>query len=264
MKWIFICLLTAMVNAVAGQSAATAFSPAGKYTGEFNGDHITLELTPVTSNTFTGYMKDSQQTFSVELSSSGHEVSGVAVEPSLGLAFQISGTCDQNTCNLRFAFELLGEVSTMEVLFRKNGAEHSPRTAAANESNSSGAVFPSGAQHPANVAGTWMQEQMYQSGAGDQYMGAGFSSTMTFLPNGTMMDGGSATYISGSNYSGNSSGAGSGILPNIWWYTIDNQFYILVLDQGKYQSAHLGKYYIENNHMLITNPNGEKLLLSRK
>ena len=124
-------------------------------------------------------------------------------------------------------------------------------------------VFPSGASHPQELLGTWTKEELYQSGQGDSYMGASASESMTFLAGGRMAESGSSATISGSNYSGQSSGQGTGVIPGLVWYTIGNQLYLQVTENGQTQNVHLGKYYVENNNMLITGTNGEKILLTR-
>ncbi|HSF89687.1 MAG TPA: hypothetical protein VLA46_09735, partial [Saprospiraceae bacterium] len=95
-------------------------------------------------------------------------------------------------------------------------------------------------------------------------MGAGFSQSMTFLANGQLSEGGSFATMSGSNYSGQSTGQGAGVIPGVKWYTIGNQLYMQVTENGQTQEVHLGRYYVENNNMLITGTNGEKILLKRQ
>ena len=70
--------------------------------------------------------------------------------------------------------------------------------------------------------------------------------------------------MSGSNYSGQSTGQGGGIIPGAAWYTIGNQLYLMFTENGQTQNVALGKYYVEGNNMLLTGSNGEKILLSRK
>ena len=114
------------------------------------------------------------------------------------------------------------------------------------------------------MIGTWTKEELYQSGYGDAYMGAGTSQSMTFLQGGRMAEAGSSSYISGSDYNGQSSDDGGGVIPGVIWYTIGNQLYMQGTENGRTQTVHLGKYYIENNNMLITGTNGEKILLTKK
>jgi hypothetical protein len=95
-------------------------------------------------------------------------------------------------------------------------------------------------------------------------MGAGFSQSMTFLPDGHIAEGASSAYMSGSYYSGQSTGQGSGIIQGLAWYAIGNKLFLQITERGQLQTVQLGTYYIEGNNMLITGTNGEKLLLSRK
>ncbi len=208
-----------------------------------------------------GQMADSYQTYIVQLIKTGTKVTGTATETSLGLQFDIKGQVDGRKLSLTFTIELNGEKNTMDLTFLKDG--DAPQQTPDDDTVIPALVFPSGATHPANVAGTWVKEDTYQSGYGDAYMGAGFSTMMTFLPDGHVAEGGSQAYISGSNYSGQSSGQGSGAVPGLGWYVIGNVFYLQVTDSGKTRNIPIGTYYVEGNNMLITASSSEKLLLTR-
>jgi hypothetical protein len=95
-------------------------------------------------------------------------------------------------------------------------------------------------------------------------MGANFSQSVIFLADGGVVDGGSSARMSGSNYSGKSSEGGSyQAVPGLIWYTKDSQIYFTYTQDGKSQTGSLGKYYIENNNMLVTLANGSKVLFSK-
>lgn len=256
---ILFCLLL-VAACVYSQSPSMSAPLNGTYMAEFGGDVLTLNLKPSNSSTYTGEMKDSQQTYAVELRQKGNTVEGSAVESTMGLVFTITGTTGQDAMSLHFEIDLFGKINSMDIVFTKPGSASS---ASLPDASNSDLTFPAGAEHPQALTGTWTHEQLYQSGYGDNGMSAGFSESMTFLPDGHLAEGGSNTYISGSNYSGQSAGAGSGIVPGVVWYTIGNQLYMIVNENGTTETVHLGKYYIEDGHLLITTLSGEKLLLSK-
>lgn len=242
--------------------AQTSDPVAGHYTASLNEDPLTLILEQQSGDTYTGTMKDSYQTYTMNLRRSGNMITGTATEASLGLQFEVSGQIQGVQLPLRFTVDFMGEKTTMDIAFSKTGPVASP--VSGGPPSLSDIVFPSDATHPGEIMGTWAKEEMYQSGYGDNFMGAGFTQSMTFLPNGRLADGGSAAYMSGSHYSAQSGGQGDGVIPGLAWYTIGNQIYLLAMENGQTQTLHLGKYYVENNHMLITGNNGEKILLSRR
>jgi len=235
----------------------------GDYYAVFNGDNMSLNVEHESGSSYKGLMKDSYQTYQLTLDLSGVAVSGVATESTLGLTFQVTGQVQTAQLALRFSIEVQGEQKSMDVAFNRSGSapdkpsEHLPQIL-------DEVIFPSGAAHPQELIGTWTKEELYQSGYGDSYMGAGSSQSMTLLEGGRMAEAGSSSYISGSNYNGQSSAGGGGVIPGIGWYTIGNQLYIQVNENGQTQSTHLGRYYVENNSMLITGTNGEKILLTKK
>ena len=235
----------------------------GNYTANYNGDNLYLSLEQKSGSAYGGVMEDSYQTYTVTLRLSGSKVSGTAIESSMDLHFDVVGKVQGDQLSLSFTIDVLGEKQTMDLVFLRQGSG-STTTLNLDDETTSKLSLPSGAKHPQEVCGTWAKEEMYNSGSGDAFMGAGFSQSMTLLPDGHVAEGGSSTYISGSDYSGSSSGAGSGIIPGLAWYTISNKFFLQITENGQLQTVPLGTFYVEGSNMLITGGNGEKLLLSRK
>ena len=255
MKELLFCFLSFALTLAQSQDLA------GTYRATFNGDQIILVVEAPQQGMSAGEMTDSYQTYTLQLIQTGAKVRGTATETSLGLQFDIHGQLDGGKLSMTFSIELNGEKNTMDLAFFKEG--DAPVEASNNDTDLPALVFPAGATHPSSVAGTWVKEDTYQSGYGDAYMGAGFSTVMTFLPDGHVSEGGSQAYISGSNYSGQSSGQSSGIVPGLGWYVIGNVFYLQVTDSGKTNNVPVGTYYVEGNNMLITASSSEKLLLRR-
>ena len=153
----------------------------------------------------------------------------------------------------------------LEILFEKasGSSDHQEKKSQNNNNQPPDFKFPKEANHDAILIGAWTKNENYNSGSGDQYMGASYSETLVLFANGTVGDGGSQATMSGNNYLGQSE-SGLKELPGVFWYNINNQLYISAIQNGKTETRHLGKYYIENDHMLITDNDGNKTLLSRK
>ncbi|MEZ4987844.1 MAG: hypothetical protein R2795_22920 [Saprospiraceae bacterium] len=168
----------------------------------------------------------------------------------------MSAIQQQNHLEGSLTFNIYGEVATIPFAVDRVGATATQPTVVNR------IPFPANASFPASLSGRWTKNETYNSGYGDNFMGANFSQSLVFLPDGTLSEGGSNASMSGGYY-GQSQGNGTGPIDGIGWYAVGNQLYLLIQDSGQWQTAHLGKWYVENNHLLITGTNGEKLLLSR-
>jgi hypothetical protein len=235
---------------------------AGVYHAQLNGDDITLDIQAQNNGTYAGTMNDSYQTYAVVLELNGEKVTGTATETTLNLTFEANGTIRGKKLDLNFSFEFNGAKNSMDIAFTKEGGS-APAQPSGSENTSTKLSFPSGASHPNAIAGTWMKEELYQSGYGENFMGAGFTQKMTFFPDGHIAEGASSSYMSGSYYSGQSYGDGDGVIPGLGWYTIGKTFYIQLTENGKTQNIPLGTFYVEGNNMMITASSGDKLLLTR-
>jgi len=235
----------------------------GEYKGTLEGDQVTLFLESAGSNMLKGWMKDSNQRFDITAEFNGSRMAGTATENTFGLVFSLLGELKNDQLEASLIFELLGEKTvTPFTLFRVISGS-SNKNKQLNATSDSKISLPKGAYLDPAVCGTWTKHESYNSGYGDNFMGANFSQSLSFLPDGRVGEAGSNASMSGSHYSGNSSGSGKGIIDGLLWYTVGNQLYLQVSEQGKTQQIHLGKYYVERNNMLITGVNGEKLLLAR-
>jgi hypothetical protein len=234
---------------------------AGKYTGQVNGDNIEMTLQNNGDNTLNGSMKDSQQSYIVNASTNGTKLTGTAIESTMGLTFVLDGTLSGNQISMKMTIEVGGQSNTMLVNFTKQGG--SKPQATKDTPQYSKQKLPSGATNDPNLVGNWIKQEHYNSGYGSDAMSGSFSQSMILFANGSVSDGGSRAGVSGSNYSGSSEGEGQA-LPNVLWYNIGNQLYLQATENGQSQTAHLGKYYIENGKMLITGANGNKLFLTKK
>ncbi|MEZ4888131.1 MAG: hypothetical protein R3E32_25610 [Chitinophagales bacterium] len=231
----------------------------GTYYGQINGDNAELVLQSAGTNALQGTMKDSQQNYAVSATTSGNKLTGKAVENQLGIIFILDGTLDNNQLSTTMTVEVLGNTQTIYIDFMKQGSASTMPTVAKNEK----ITLPDNAQHNSSLVGVWSKEEYYNSGFGDNYMGGSFSQSLVFYADGSAADGGSSAGISGSNYSGNSQ-SGVQALPNIMWYNIGNQLYLMANQNGKTETIHLGRYFIERNKLLITGANGNEILLTKQ
>jgi hypothetical protein len=255
----FLFLFTTQIRKA--QASGNAEQLAGNYSAIYAGDKMTLVIDHKAGSSYTGIFNDSYQSCPVVLELTGNSFTGVLTEPTMDMAIEFNGEIQGDQLLFNLKLEALGLTDPMVIGFIRDGTA-TPATSTMHQ-NIPKIDLPSGASHPAEFTGTWTKEELYQSGSGDSYMGAGFSQSMTFLPDGGLAEGGSSAYMSGSNYSGQSSGQGAGRIPGVTWYTIGNQLYMQVTENAQTQNVHLGKYYIENNNMLITGTNGEKILLTK-
>ena len=263
MRYVLSISLALMIVFANAQSSAGSDPLAGNYTASYNNDNLYLSLERRSGSSYNGIMEDSYQTYKGDLRLAGYNVSGTAVESTMDLRFDVVGKVKGEQLSLSFTIDILGEKQTMDVVFLRQGAS-ATSTLNLDDVTTSKLSFPSGAAHPQEVCGAWAKEELYNSGSGDSFMGAGFSQTMTLLPDGHIAEGASTSYMSGSYYSGESTGQGSGIIPGLAWYTMGNKLFLQITENGQLQNVPLGTYYIEGSNMLITGGNGEKLLLTRK
>lgn len=252
----YICIILLVLGNL--HFIAAQFSFTGNYDGVFNGDQVSLTLIPNEGNQWSGTMQDSQNKYDVTGQTQNNTFSGIAVEANLGITFRMSGVLNEDILNLVLTFDYLGEKHSMDVIFtkRKNGDS----TQQNNDLN-----IPVKTRDQ-NVIGTWVKESNYSTGyaSNGSYGAMSTRESMVFYADGAMGDGGSSTTVGGSNFSGSSSGAGTGKIPGLYWWTEQNKILLHITENGKSQQLELGRYYIENGRMLITGTNGEKILLTKQ
>ena len=236
---------------------------AGTYEGMLDRDLVKLTLTVSGKNTIKGTMTDSANKYDVEGSFTDNTLTGTVHEKSLGLLFDMVSILKGNQLQTTLSMDLLGTTEKMEISFHRSGMiNKSPETPQGNVKNP-----VSDKKRDPQVIGLWVKESNYNSGYGlnDTYAAMSVSENMEFRADGSMSEGPSQAQVSGSNYSGMSASQGKkNTIEGLHWYTDNQKIYLVVTQNGQSQTVELGKYYIENNNMLITGTNGEKLLLSKR
>jgi len=246
-----ILFVLAIVN-LSGQNTLT-----GVYEGKFNGDNITLTLELTGKKDVSGKMKDSANSYDLTGIYQENTLKGVITEKKLGLTFEIDAELKDNELMATLSLDVFGTIEKMEIQLFRVGYKK-PDNQIKNP--------VSGKSRDNQVSGVWVKESNYSSGYGSNgsYGSMSSSESMVFLSDGRMSDGGSQTVIGGNNYTGESTRQAGNIIPGLFWYTENNKIFLFITENNQTQTVELGKYYIENNHMLITAGNGEKLLLTKK
>jgi hypothetical protein len=258
MRLVFSLFLTLILSSIA--TAQTAFI--GSYKAFYNNDNMLLTLKSNGANSLTGEMTDSQQKYIVNATTKGNAIKGTAFEATLNITFTFEGSLNGSQLPLNFTLNANGQTANLAINFTKNEAASAAPTTTAPPQYSK-QQLPSGATNDPNLVGKWTKNESYNSGYGDNFQSGSFSQSMILFADGSVSDGGSRAGVSGSNYSGYSQGGGQA-LPNVLWYNINNQLYLQATENGKSQTIHLGRYYIENGKMLITGANGQKLFMTKQ
>ena len=222
---------------------------AGIYNGAYNGDPVVLVLSATGTNTYAGTLNDNNLTYEITARSTGKNLKGICAEKSLNLTMELTGVLNGTALSLNLT--LMGAVIAVEL--KKAGA-----TPAAPAATAAKAGLPAGAGHDPALVGRWTHQSNYNSGYGQGSMSS--ENVMIFYADGRLADGGSRTVTGGSDWSGTSSGAGSGVVEGVVWYTKGQQLFLQSTTDGKTETQLLGHYFIENNNMLITGQDGTKVL----
>lgn len=252
MKYYLSICFTSMLSVIYSQVT-------GDYTGTLNGDAISISLIQ-NGEILSGSMSDSRQNYAIDGRVINNVIDAKAVEPTMGLTIVLSGSLiDKNAIQLKGDLLILGikTPSFNSTFTRKNIVKQSVP-------NATSSVRPKELQGKAidpNILGRWREESHYSSGYGSNFSGSTYT-YLTLHADHTMSDDGSVATVSGTNYSGQSSGLGnSKIIPNVWYYTTGNIVMVVGNNNGNIITEKLGTYYIENGKMLITHANSQKKTL---
>jgi hypothetical protein len=266
-RLILLVLLPLAMLRCASSDAQNPFP--GRYTGTLQGDAIVLHLEPDGPGKLKGSMQDSQQSYAIEATSQGKTISGTASLAAYNLVLDFKGTLSGNNLPLTMEVRGLGSGAFNVNLTKESAAGTSTAgTKAADPkgktgTGGTGAKGSDGRQRDPEVVGTWVKEEIYNSGYGDNYMGSTMTQSMTFAADGRLIDGGSSATMGGGNYHGESSSQGNGEVPDVRWYTRNREIWLVVTQNGQTQELKLGRYAFGGGAMRITSDNGQKLLLRR-
>ncbi|HLT54332.1 MAG TPA: hypothetical protein VKZ97_10585 [Flavobacteriaceae bacterium] len=226
----------------------------GYYQGEINGGKISLTLDNDGHGNLKGKMQDEHQIYNIEALVTDNCLKGNATENNLQINLIVSGCLKNNQIEMSFDFSNVGLAEIQKVVFTK-------QSSVKDVDNENQPSIHNDTNRDAEVVGLWKQEQLYNSGYGDNYFGGSFTQKVVFYADGSIADGGSQATMSGNDYSGNSTSTNSGKIAGVTWSTKNRHLYITVTQNGQTQTVDVGKYYVENGKMLITDKNDNKTLL---
>ena len=252
MKTTLVILL--MVVALTSCNSNAQESLEGIYYGQADGSNLKLELKLEGTGNYSGKLTDEYQTYVINAQATADCLEGSAFEEQLQINLKLSGCREADALAMKLDFSDLGIELVKDVRFSKQ------RQQSVRNSQESNFIEPSTTRDP-QVAGVWKQEQLYNSGYGDNFFGGSFTQKVVFYPDGGVADGGSQATVSGGDYSGNSTSGNGAAVPGVSWSTKNKHLYITVSQNGQTQTIDAGKYYVDNDKMLITSENGSKTLL---
>lgn len=233
-------------------SSLSAQNFTGKYTGTYEGDPVVLTLNNTGGNAYTGDMNDGSNNYKIVATSQGKTLKGTCTEITQNITLDMSGTLEGAKLAIKLNF--MGVDLDFEV-FKEGGqkpATAKPQAAAPKDNK----------QRDPVVVGRWVRQENYNSGYG-QSGSMSSESSLVFLADGRVADGGSRTVVGGSDFSGSSSSEAGGVVEGLIWYTDKQNLYLQVTENGKTETQMLGRYYVENNNMLVTGQDGTKVLFYR-
>jgi hypothetical protein len=220
----------------------------GSYEGSYEGAPVRLQLSQTTTHSYEGILDDSHNQYKVAATSSGNQLTGTCKEQSLGIQLTLNGLLQGR--NLSLKLEFWGTLIPLEL-------QKSPTNP------TSSTLKQDQRQRDPALVGKWVRQSNYNSGGYGQGSMA-TESALILLADGQLADGGSRTVVGGSGWSGASSQQGGQLLPGIVWYTENKQLYLQITENGQTQVQLLGRYYIENQNMLVTGADGTKVLYYRQ
>lgn len=235
----------------------------GRFLGEVNGDPVVMTLEPAGPGKMKGSMTDQHQTYVIEAGIEGQHIRGTATEKTYDLVLGFQGMLDGNRLPLTMEIQGMGNVSFQVELLREGTLATIQKTPASESATAPRKEKQDAHTRDPQVVGTWVHEEIYNSGYGDNFMGSMISSSITFAADGRMIEGESGATMSGSDYYGES-GGGGGELEGIRWFTRNQEIWLIVSRDGQTQEVKLGRYAFGGGAMRITADNGEKLLLQRR
>ncbi|QIP13425.1 hypothetical protein G8759_12695 [Spirosoma aureum] len=202
-----------------------------------------------------------QDEYTLQGTTNGQQSQGTATYPADGTVFQFEAALQSG--QLLFAIGLNGTAIRSGIFTRDVAGTSGARKPA----TSSIASKTDGLNRDPALIGAWRTSSNYGGGITDGGFYGSTSTTLMLNADGTLGDGGSTGYASGSGVSVESSGGGNANLfaqlaaAGAKWFTKGNLVYIRLQVNNQTQDVPASKYYVENGKMLITDlKSGKKTL----
>jgi hypothetical protein len=239
----------------------------GNYEGNIAGERVYLVLQNSKEKDYVeGEMTDSENKYIVNALINGNTLIGTAKETTWGFNFDLDATLEGNQLITNMTLNFLGLKDNQKIVFQKLNSTNSNITNSQtlpkiNENNTLVNNPVSNKPRDSRLVGSWYTESNYSSGHGfnNTYGSMSTKETTIFLADGRIAEGEGQTVISGADYFGSAESQGQ-ILPNVFWYTENNFIFVNITEEGKNHNIKMGRYYIEDNKLLITLDNGERKL----
>lgn len=231
-------------------TALSAQNFAGKYTGTYEGDPVVLTLNNTGGNAYTGDMNDGSNNYKIAATTQGKTLKGTCTETSQNIVLDMSGVLEG--AKLAVQLNFMGVMLNFEVFKEGQAAAATPQAAAPKDNK----------QRDPAVVGRWVRQENYNSGYG-QSGSMSSETSLVFLADGRVADGGNRTVVGGSDFSGSTASEAAGVVEGLIWYTDKQNLYLQMTENGKTETQMLGRYYVENNNMLVTGQDGTKVLFYR-
>ena len=252
-RLIWIWLLAAVVS-----GPAFGTDPVERFAGRMqSGDPIELTLSGQ-DGSVTGVLRDNIHAYQVTAEIVDGRLVGHADQEELGVRLGLSGDLQVDGMALEVRLSLLGEEVSEQIWLTRSSSDSRVSSDGSHREQTASSAPPD--RDPALV-GHWIHEQIYNSGSSADFLGTSTRQGLILRSDGGVADGGSAVHLSGDTYFGQSSDGGGGVVPGVTWYSRDQHLWLHNAADG--QAVDLGRYYAEPERMMITAPNGKRMLFTR-
>ena len=209
-----------------------------------------------TGNEIVGKLIDGDAQYSISAIAEGTVLQGTANHLAYEIKADITGRLIQNKLSLTLNFNMNGTVNVAKIELDKVKIIN-------HDYQDTKSRLPVGAMLDPRLIGKWTKEENYNSGSGNEFMGASFSQSILFNADGTLSEGGRQASISGNDFLGQSKSINNTAVSGVLWYTLNSQIYLIIHQNTSDHEIVLGKYFIEGSNMLISGSNGVKMLMHK-
>ncbi len=255
MKGIFAIISSIFLSGCIGASGDENNNPLeGNYTTIVEGSKVSLNIKVNNQDEVSGVMEDGINTYQLKAFISEQGFSGVLEELNEGIEMILSGIIIGNSLQLDLQMTSPVKAEPFSLTFQKVGST-------VEESQKSTQKTEKSKERDPRLVGVWVYEQIYNSGYGYEGASMNYYETLVFLEDGRVFSGESGVQVSGSYFSGSSSGPSSSPTDE-FWHTKDNRMLFDSPDEnGNLVTTDAGRYFIDDQYrMMVTADNGSKRL----
>lgn len=255
MKAIFAIISGIILSGCIGASVDENNNPLeGDYTTIVEGSTVNLNIKVNNQDEVSGKMDDGINTYQLKAFITDQGMSGLLQELNEGIDLILSGTIIGNSLQLDLQMTSPVKAEPFTLTFQKVGST-------AEKTQSSNKKTEKNKERDPRLVGVWVYEQIYNSGYGYEGASMNYYETLVFLEDGRVFSGEGGVQVSGSYFSGSSSGPASSPTDE-FWHTKDNRMLFDSPDKnGNLVTTDAGRYFIDDQYrMMVTADNGSKRL----